>query len=312
MSQMKFDVGNAMLHFNRTGGPPGFLWKFGIAYAVAALLIGVVTVPFLWPIFSASFNPSLAEDPEAMAEVMMGSLGSILLGYLLAFVLSILIWVVFEAASQRRYLRGDGIGFRFGADEARLLAVGFFWFVTIVGLYIASIIVFMIPTVMLGLAVNDGNSTGAGIAAILAFLFGLGVIAVAIWICARLSPAAAMTIRDQRIRFFEAWRATKGRVWTLIGSWLLLWLIAVGVFLVMYIVLAGIMIAMIMPGMAGGFDEEQYIASMMSPTSIIVMAVVGFLFYGVSGAFMHIFGGPAALAAKTDPGWAGGVTDTFV
>ena len=315
MSQIRFEVGNAVMHFNRTGGPPGFLWKFGLTYAAVALLVAAAVIPFFMPLMAASFDPDLANDPDAMADVMMGAMGSILLGYLLAFVLGILLWAVLEAASQRRYIRGDGFRLRFGGDEARLLAVGFFWFVTFIVLYIACLILFMVPAIFLGVAMSDGSSAGLGLSAILALVVAFGAILLFIWVCARLSPAAALTIRDQRIRFFEAWRVTKGRVWSLIGSWLLIWLIGFAVFLVMYIVVIGIMLAMILPGMtdmAGEFDEAQYFATVTSPANIIVFAVIGFLFYAVSGAFMHIFSGPAALAAKTDPNWAGGVTETFV
>lgn len=311
MSQIRFELGNAMMHFNRTGGPSGFLWKFGMAYAVAALLIVAAMIPFFLPFMTAAFDPSNMNDPDAMNDVMMQSIGSILFGYLVALVLALLMWAALEAASQRRYMRGDGFAIRLGGDEARLLAVGFLWFVTFVALYILAIIVFMVPAALVGVAASSGDGTGAGIAFVLMLIFTLAIWAGFIWICARLSPAAAMTIRDRKIRFLSAWRVTKGRVWTLIGSWLLLWLIACGVFLVLYLVMVGVGMAMFLPALTGDVSEAEVLAMMTAPANLAVFAVMAFLFYGVSGAIMHAFGGPAALAARTDPGWAGGVTETF-
>lgn len=313
MNALKFEFGNAAFHFNRTGGPPGFLWKFGLTYAAAVILLAAITTPLFWPMIAASFNPATANDPEALADAMLGSIGTILLGYLVTLVLSVVIWAMFESASQRRYVRGDGFGLRFGADELRLLAVGFFWFLIFLGLYIATLIMVMVPTVMMGVAASNGDASYAGPMVLLLFVMMLVMAVVSIWVCARLSPAAALTIRDKRIRFFSAWGVTKGKVWTLVGSWIVLWLIGFAVFLVFYLVLAVAMFGVFGPLLSSAeATEEEFVAALTSPVTLAIIAVVTFVIYALYGAFMHIFSGPAALVAKTDPAWAGGVTDTFV
>lgn len=52
---------------------------------------------------------------------------------------------------------------------------------------------------------------------------------------------------------------------------------------------------------------------MTAPGFWVPVALIFLLLVGVQAVAQHIFGGPAALAAKTDPDWAGqpGVSDTF-
>ncbi len=313
MTSLPFNLSNAMFHFNRTGGPPGFLWRYVIIYAAAALAVQLVTLPLMAPIWAASFNPALASDPMAANRMMMDSLGQIMLGYLISIVLGVLLWMMFEAANQRRHMRGEEFRLRLGADEGRVLVVGLIWFALIIVIYIAAVVLIIIPSAVTAVATGGGSGNPA-LAILVAGIMGLIVFGLAIWIAARLSAAAALTIRDRQIRFFESWRVTKGKSGTLIGAWLLLGLIAALVFFVVYLVFVFMAVSLILPSISAGVDTETLLADFISPVSIAIFGGFIFMMSMISAAFGHVFAGPAALAAKSDPNWQGqgSVAETFV
>ena len=97
--------------------------------------------------------------------------------------------------------------------------------------------------------------------------------------------------------------------------WIVLMLIMMVVFFVLYMIFAVIMVASMMPMMSGLEDDPTAIFSAMLSPGIIVpgaMLMVGLVV--LQACAMHIFAGPAALAARTDPQWAANpaIDDTFV
>ena len=311
MNTLEFSVGNAMGHFSKTGGPKGFLWKFALAYALCAIVVQGLSMYLMAPIYAAAFNPFVMEDPDLMDQVMLENMGRVAIGYLVAFVAGILLWIMFEAASQRRYMRAEGFSLKLSGDEGRLLVVGLFWIGLMIALYIAFFLLMLIP-ISLGLAMG---SDGAVIKALVTFVIFVAYFVLAIWVMVRFSPAAALTVRDRKIRFGSAWRVTKGKVWTLIGSWLVLGLIMMVVMMVLYMVFAVTAVMSLMPVMQSGSDDPaEVIAAFATPGFIIPAIIFGLVYMGLAGAMMHVFGGPAALAAKTDPNWTdtAAINETFV
>jgi hypothetical protein len=59
-------------------------------------------------------------------------------------------------------------------------------------------------------------------------LGGLAVIAAALWVLLRLCLCQAMTVAENRFRFFEAWGLTKGRSWKLFWTFSLVLALIVG------------------------------------------------------------------------------------
>ena len=311
MNTLEFSVGNAMGHFRKTGGPKGFLWKYALAYALIGIVEQGLSLYLMAPIYGAAFNPIVMEDPDMMDQVMLENMGRVALGYLVSFVFGILMWIMFEAASQRRYMRADGFSLKLGGDEGRLFVVGLFWFGLLILLYIGMFILMMIPMII-GAAAGGDGALAAGAVAVIVML---AYMVFAIWVAVRFSPAAAMTIRDRKIRFGSAWRATKGKVWTLIGSWLILALIMMAIIFVLYLVFAVTAVLALMPVMQSGSDDPAAIlAAFASPGFIIPAIFFGLIYMGLAGIMMHVFGGPAALAAKTDPNWTdtAAINETFV
>ena len=306
MNALEFSFGNAVGHFQKTGGPKGFLWKFALTYALFAIIVQGLSLYLMAPIYAAAFDPLVMEDPDMMDQIMLENMGRVLLGYLVSFVFGILMRILFEAASQRRYMRADGFSLKLGGDEGRLLVVGLFWLGLVIALYIAFAVIMLVLVALVGAMSAIGGGDGMMIiASLLTFVLVVALSLVAIWVCVRFSPAAALTIRDRKIRFGSAWRVTKGRVWTLIGSWLVLGLIMMAILIALYIVFAVLAVLSLMPAIQSGADDPaEIMAAFASPTFLIPAILFGLVYMMLAGGMMHVFGGPAALAARTDPGWA--------
>lgn len=313
MNPVSFDFGNAMMHFRKTGGPKGFLLSYGATYVLLYVLLSAISIALQWPMYAAMFDPAAMNDPVAMEAAMMGHMGRVLLGYLILLPLGLAFWMVFEGANQRRYMRAEGFRLRLGGDEWRLLVVGLIWFGLFIGLYLGGIIAVLVP---MGIAAATGTGEGAIIGGLLSFVLAVVYMIFALWLCARFSPAAALTVRDRSIRFGQAWRVTKGKAWTIVGSWIVLGLIMSVIFFVIYMIFVVAIVASLMPMMNGMETEDPsaIFRAMLAPGVLIpgALLVVGMVF--LQGCGMHIFSGPAALAARTDPEWtdAQAIEDTFV
>lgn len=309
MQAPDFSIGNALTHFTKTGGPRGFLLPFMLSYAALGLVSQAVSMLMQREVYAIYIRMMIeGGDITAYTDELNRASMQANLGSLLMLPVALLFWVVFEAASQRRYMRGDGFRLRIGADEGRLAVIALVWCVLFVGFYIGLVIAMLVP---LGIGFLTG---GAAVAAVLTILCVLGALAVMLWLVARLSPAAALTIRDRQIRVFEAWAVTRGKGGQLFAAYLVL-LIAIGliqtigyglVFLIGYLMIA--------PQIDGGsLSAEAALAVMASPGFWGPIMAVSFGMLMIVGAAAHIFGGPAALAARTDPGWTGeeGVAGAF-
>jgi hypothetical protein len=95
---------------------------------------------------------------------------------------------------------------RVGADELRVL-----------GTFVAVVLAIALVAAAGGLLVGQARRIGGGAAA-LAALAGLAVMA---WLAVRLSLAAPAVFSERRFAFGDAWRATRGQVWSLLGMTLL-------------------------------------------------------------------------------------------
>lgn len=306
----QFSFSKAVLHFARANGPRGFIWKYLLAYAIGAVLLVAIGYMLFRPFFNIWFDvfinvasgTSEADMERRFVRQITQIIGWLVFSYIAMMVLGVLFWAVFEAAIQRRYVREEGFRIRLGADEFRLIAVGFIW--------IAFMAVGQISTGVLTLAVASPVINAVDDAAIYA-LVGLGcVIAfgmVWLWMAVRLAPASAMTIRDGKITFFGAWGATKGRFWAMSGAYVVL---TVMIWIAAYFVWTGIGAAMI-AALTNQVLALEQAASENNPlkmfTIIMSFDVLGpismaFLTGLLSqGFFIYMWAGPAALAAKTDP-----------
>ncbi|MEO0982924.1 MAG: hypothetical protein AAFX03_09765 [Pseudomonadota bacterium] len=281
-----FSFDNALMHGARTDGAPGFVWRFVLSYAA-----GLVGLFFIVGLIGSAM-PAFDGDPanlSAASVLLILVLGALYLGF----------WAVFEASLQRRYVLDERFSLRFGRDERNLVLVGLIWFGLAALGYLAS--AFVVFAFFFGASSVASSPLSLGLTGTLLFL---GASAVWIFLAVRLAPASAMTVRDGRVRFFQAWGATAGRFWPLFGAYLVLsigWMIA----LMLISAFFGASIYVLVGGDPG--------AATAGPAIGTLLLAYAF-FFGLSVLFYYVWAGPAALAAKTDPRYGGGpnVAETFL
>lgn len=289
------------MHFRNSEGPRGFFWKYAIAYMVCAglfiaLYIGV----------GATLVPGILEastDPYAAETFFSQSIGNILLFYLVILVAALLFASVFEACALRHYVRREAFSLGFGVDELRLIGLYFLWMLTIFALYI----IVAIPIgLMIGLAAGLAGDAGPAVVLPLIILLPIAVYCLLIWVAVRLSPAAAITIRDRKLTFLSARRATKGRFWSLFGAYLVLFVVVYLILIVIVAVFIGIGIGLattLPPGIFEG--DPDALAALWANPALWVLGVAGFLVYGVVQSLItYAAYGIPARAAVTDPSWS--------
>ncbi len=305
------DLKGAATHFLRTEGPRGFLFSFALVYAVFALILQVVglwTQAPIYEIYLRAFTENDGDITPYMDELNAVSVQANL-GSLIMLPFSLALWVVFEAASQRRYIRAEGFRLALGADEGRLALVGLIWFALLIAGYLGLLLAAFIPGMIIGLAVGMVAGIVIGGVVLLA-----GFVA-ALWLFARLSTASALTVRDNQIRFFESWQLTRGQGWRIAGSYFLLFAAFLILSLIVYGIVALVAFALLAPAIdssAGSETADAILSVAGQPSFWAPLSILMFLVLMMQSVFSHALGGPAALVVRRRTVEGGmTLTDTF-
>ena len=306
----QFSFDNAVLHFSRSDGPGGFLWKYLLSYLVGAACLTGLSYALFQPLFNIWFDiileamggASEAEIEAIFARRIVEVIGWVDFGYILLLILGVMFWAVFEAAVQRRLVRDEGFTLRIGSDEFRLLLVGLIWAGLGIAAQIFSFIFILVTTASLVYALDNPAGGAIAVLACLALVSGFWI-----WIGVRLAPASAMTVRDGRVAFFDAWHATKGRFWTLFLSYFVLAIIIFIAAMAAYFIIGSGVAAAVMANIERferAIDSQNPLALLSAVTQFDILAPIigGWMFWVMlQGLFFYMWAGPAALAAKTDP-----------
>lgn len=236
---------------------------------------------------------------------MMGMVGSMLL----LIPLGGLLYAAFEAACLKRMIRGSAgkglFGINFGADAWRVFGCYLCWFMVLIGAYIGVLLI-------VGIAAMAGATAKSDAVTALAMLVSV-VVAGALWlyVSVRLAPGAAVSIQRGKFSFFDAWGATRGRFWTLFGSFAFLWVVYIVVFIVLegvafFLLLRPLVAAMPASGAGASATPEQMQAVWKSLATPMNLAALGG-FYLVVLILVLVFSiagfginARAALAAAED------------
>jgi len=303
-----FSFDNAAFHFARTDGPPGFLPKYLAAYAIGIVIIAVLSFFLLQPLFAAYMQmftmvaqgASESQIERMFGEALLGNFGRLGLGYLLMLLVYAAFWAMMESAVLRRYVREEGFNIGWGADEWRMLAVGLIWMVAFIVAYLAFVLATVVLIAPLG-AVSDG---GVALLGLWMFVVVFALLFVWLFFAVKLSPAGAMTIRDQKVTFFGAWGASKGRFWPMLGAFIVLGLILYVAIIVLYMIGAFTVFGALMSGVdlnSGEADPDQVMAAFTSPGVWIPIAVMYFAVLVYQGFWQYAWAGIPSLVATTDP-----------
>lgn len=303
-----FRVGDAAFHIFRVRAGNGFIWKYALAYACVALITYGLSFYIYAPVYAdyiSIFASANTDDPFELNRRILALNEEhrlrMLLSYLVALPAGLAFWACFDAAGQRRYMRGEGFSLRVGNDEFRLLGVGLLYWLCVMGAYFAgAVLVVVVGMIVYG--IMQGGSGGGGVLVLLPILAGLTMLFAILWVGLRLSPAAALTIRDEKFKFSEAWKLTKGHFWQLLGANLILWVIFGIVFVTAYGAFMAWAFAHVMGAAGGSGLEAETVLNIISQPGFIGVAGGFFLVIMLlQGVIMHAVQGPPAWLALNDP-----------
>lgn len=288
---MEFSYENASLHFLRTGGPRGFVWKYVLAYtALSIAFLGLMMLMFSG--FYMTVFGSIASGDTSSLESSQ-NMGGVILMYLIMIPLSFIFYAVFETSYLRRYMHGDGFRLRLGRDELNVFVVLLIWTAIMIGLFIVFGIIVAIAGVSSMAGFSEDNPAVNPIGFVVMFFAYIALFGAMGFLGVRFGPAAALTVRDGRIRFLDAWEVTRGRWWVLFGAYSAWWMMGFIAYFLVVMILVGFTLPFSMAIENG------------NPTAGAGALVGMFLFYllllPAGACFYYIWAGPAALAAKTDP-----------
>ncbi|MEA2999139.1 MAG: hypothetical protein QOK17_972 [Sphingomonadales bacterium] len=262
---------------------------WAIVYIAAAVAVGMMVRPMIAPMIMVNGpNP----DPQALSQ-MMTMMSRM---FLLEFVYLILILILLTAA-MRAVIRPEAPGFayiRLGGDELRIVGLSIF---LVVAFYIAMIVGVIVVGVIVVAVTGAAGPAAAAPAAILEALVLIGVF---VYAEVRLSLALPLTLLRGQFVLAESWRLTRGRFWTLLGAYLLLFLI---IFL-LWLVVAAITFGPYFANLIAHRGDPEALramahAQMTRPFSMMPMALVAAGLSGVLGALsLAFFGGASATAAR--------------
>ena len=300
---MRLRTGSALNHFRKTNGPPGFLWKFVLFYLLVFGLVQIAGLAVNWPIYEI-YAEVFADgfDLEILNDRMQPYQWRSTLWSLVSLPIWLLISVFTEGAIQRRYMRGEGFAIRWGGDEKRLTVVMLIWFGLIIAAYIALIIATLIVTLI---AILLGSALPAlGVA--IAVVFGLAFLGAVLFFVTRLSAASALTVRDRQVRFFQSWGVTRGRWRSMFNAFIILSVIAIIGITVLYALGFLIGYAQVEPLLRGeDADVAAIVAKLFSPGVLLPLGLLMGVYTAAAAVLYYVWSGIGALAAKTDPEWAG-------
>jgi len=226
-----FDFGRAISQlFSQPGGRDFairlILWTsvlLGITFAIIAKPYLSMMGDMLEGSWVSSQNP---EDPEAALAIFTG-----LTKYILPMLLAtLLMWAVYasaEAALHKRIFHNHDAGFfplRFGADEIRVMGAQFVVYLMVFGIYILGVILIALVAGIIGMAGQGSGAAAAllGLIMLVGFVFFLWFLA---YFSIRMAPAAALSVKNDKLAVTDGWRITKKRTGNLFLAYLLIFIV---------------------------------------------------------------------------------------
>ncbi|MES1159039.1 MAG: hypothetical protein ABUL42_04010 [Terricaulis silvestris] len=220
--------------------------------AAITFIVGMVVLIVVWVLGIAALVGGFANAVAAQADPATAASRALLIFPLyVVFLFAIFLWgAAFEAGCLRWMIRGEReglFGFSFGADTWRVYSGYWLWLVFfIVGYILTAVLFFIFIAIGAGFAATARDLPPAvGVAGVVVAV--IACLVLPIWLGVRTAPAAATSIVRRKFAFFDSWKASKGRFWSLFGSFFVLWLIY-------FIVIAALWIPIMGPMFTAGFQ----------------------------------------------------------
>ena len=311
----RFEAGEAMtVPFNLPGGR-NFLLRI-LGWGAALILAG-------YALFGRTFISGYKEfliasmeldqsnpDPEA-SMALLTQMKDFMWPMVLLTLFSWIVFVMIETAMHKNVFRGTDLGLvplRFGKDERRVMLAQFVIFLCTIGVYVLVVVGFVVLVALAAVMVSASVLLGAlgWLLAVIGTIFLLGFL---IHVMTRWAPAAAMSVRDDRQYIFEGWHITKGRGWSLFGSYLVAFILG---YIIIYVIMGlgaylafGDMSALIMVMSGLPVDDprdvfEQLGEKLKSPRVMFTLVVFTILYILAAVAWYMSMWGIGNYAAQLD------------
>lgn len=281
----------------------GVLTQAVIGYVVLAIAIFAGFAALAWgqlgaviasygEVMSATMQGAPITDPSdpRMMAMMQAYLGIAPL-YFLFMIAVYVVLAAFEAAVHRWLVRGESgggfLGLNFGADTWRVFLCYIVWLCVLVGLYLALVIALLVVAGGIGFALAQSSQGGAAIGGIVGFVVGFALFCAFFYVLVRLAPATATTIGRKQFAFFDAWKVTRGRFWSMFVAYLILFALYVVALCVVGAAMGFAVIGPMIGAMANGAQPTpaDTMAMFMQPQTAIAI-VLG---YGLTLVVAVIF-----------------------
>jgi len=318
----RFSFDGALMFAFRAAHARSFLWMFPLAFAGVFTVFSLAILIFAKDDFVQVFQTiemleqaSVGQDdPQAVFAAILGAMQPLVGWAIFATLGSWIIWAMFEAASQRRYIRDEKFSLGFGGDELRIMGVGACWailqtlFTVLPAMMVFNSLFDMFDWVEAGASEEDliNNIVGPFMGAL-----GLSLLMFLVYVffATRLAPCFALTIKDREFRFFDAWNVSRGRFWPILGAYVIIAVIGgIVVSILDQLLEIPLMFAMT-PAFENVRTGEEIVGALMSGGVLVALAIYMVARLFLSGLLMHVGGAPAAFAARHDP--RGGVDDAL-
>lgn len=219
----------------------GVLTRMTIAFAVCMLVLIAAFIAIFWsslgPVitwYGEVLSAAAKQDTTAMQNFPSGIFAVV--GGLLLWLFPIyILCAAYEAACLKWMIHGETGGFmglQLSADTFRVWSV--YWIWLLLNIAFSFVMSFVMVAIIGVLAVSSGGDPTATTTALPVFY--ILQYALLVYFAVRFAPAAAASVARRRFSFFAAWTVTKGRFWSLLGSFLLLYLVYAIVSIVMAVV----------------------------------------------------------------------------
>lgn len=297
----RFSIGTSIGEgFRLVTSRPLTVFVWGLLMLAPTFGALALILPAMGEMFASMPDPdSTAAMDEAFSEAMVGQMMQFQLASMLSNVVQLLMMAVIYTAIFRAVLRPRERSFfsvRLGMDELRVAVVGL---AIGVGLYLV-VVVAVLLGVGIGFGVGAADTaagiwTGAGLVLVLI----LGVL----WLMARVSLIAPASVLYRDFAFAQGWKLASGKGWALFGMSLLIWLMIMGIYMIVALLVAvtiGGVVATMMPAFEAMPPDANPFTEMSAWMAenwywAIVAGILGSMIYG---ALMTLMIAPFASACR--------------
>lgn len=306
-----FTFDGALMFPFRAAHARSFPWKFALAMAIVST---VLTGVFLYLVRGLFFNlfdeleglsGSGGDELERVFATLFRFFGQFAPWMVLSVAVSWVIWAMFTAATQRRYIFDEDFSLRFGPDELRMMGVGAIW-------YAAQSVVSIIPLILMApiftslMGVDSGEITEEEFVRMIFGRMGLIMLSMLvimpfyIFFATRFSPVFAMTVKEGKIAFRDAWIVSRGRFWPILGAYLIIAIVG-GMVVGFASSIAEMVLMPAFMSSPAALEDMPDLHAVFTPAVMIGILFYLFVRFFMSGLLVHFAQGPAAFAARHDP-----------